>query len=92
MGACFYDCEFPLILTRQELKTKFDELQEQDRYENGHCYSGSIGMAQGLTIMDRVFPSTQEALNFLDTNCQKWGPAIAVRGPTTWVVGAVCAS
>jgi len=100
MGACYVDNfiedkETPI--SESQLQDIFQEDQETDRYENGHMYSGGIGMAEGLRIdHSKKFGSVQEAQDWVDKNADKWGPAIAVRveGPNDkgWYYGAICAS
>ena len=76
----------------------FQEEQEQDRYENGHCYSGGIGMAEGIRFLDdKKFGSVEEAEDWVVDQAQKWGPALAVRvihpdqSKCGWYYGAWCA-
>ncbi|MFW6122448.1 MAG: hypothetical protein ACOC80_16325 [Petrotogales bacterium] len=95
MGACYVG-KFVDTDSEAELKETFNDDQEIDRYENGHMYSGGIGMAEGLDIRrDRSFGSVSEARLWVDDHAQKWGPAIAVRveGPNEcgWYYGAICA-
>jgi|DEB0MinimDraft_3_1074331.scaffolds.fasta_scaffold10145_5 hypothetical protein len=82
--------------TVDKLKDAFEEAQEQDRYENGHLYSGGIGMARGLVITDEMFPSLTEAEDWLENNTLKWECAKAVKvkdgDSLYWVVGAICCS
>lgn len=81
--------------TRKEAETKFAMLQDQDRYENGHSYSGGIGMARGLAFASETFATKEAAEEWLVDNAEKWGPAIAVRSgdtPNAWIVGAWCSS
>lgn len=76
----------------------FAKLQGQDRYENGHSYSGGFGMADGLDFAEGAFHSEDDASEWLGENAQKWGPAIAVRALDDadkhigWFIGANCAS
>lgn len=100
MGVCYVDNfiedeETPL--SESDLQYAFRDSQEIDLYENGHCYSGGIGMAEGLQIVrDKKFGSFREANEWVEENAQKWGPALAVRveGPNDkgWYYGAICAS
>ena len=78
MGASFNTFKVPGTLTKSEVKVRFDEAQSQDRHENGHSYSGGIGMANGLVFIGKTFPDIQVAQDWLDENAQKWGPALAV--------------
>jgi len=97
MGACFEYME--LKGTKNEVFEKFEKVQTNDRYENGHCYSGGFGMAAGLKFKDRVAEvnSSESAEDWLDDNASKGGPALAVQlyitedGETVWGIGAWCA-
>jgi hypothetical protein len=98
MGASFQTMSLNGSLTRNEVRDHFAQAQDQDRYENGHSYSGGFGMARGLSFASKnTFESEQEAEWWLDKNCQKWEAAIAVeylneKRKTAWLIGAVCAS
>ena len=100
MGASF-DCRrvsVEQVPTSVELRRWFDEVQRADRHENGHSYSGSIGMASGLTVRSiATFDSIAEAEEWIDDHAEKWGPALAAqaldaKGRPWWVVGAWCSS
>ena len=97
MGANFVELRFPVFRTKQELTDRFIEAQEQDRYENGHSYSGGIGMARGLKILEDTYATEAKAYEFLVANCKKWEEAQAVRyldenKKWWWLVGARCSS
>lgn len=97
MGAQFNTLSLPATLSEAEVQTKFAEAQDQDRYENGHSYSGGLGMASGLIFKDQTFPNVIEAEAFLDATCVKWQEALAVKhqnidGTESYLIGAVCAS
>jgi hypothetical protein len=82
--------------TPAEVKAQFEDEQAQDRHENGHSYSGGFGMARGLVFPKTApFPGEETASAWLDENCQKWGPAVAVplmpASDNVWLIGAVCA-
>lgn len=77
----------------------FEEAQRRCRYENGHSYSGGIGMADGLKFLAWVFETKQEADDWLADHAEKWEAALAVRvapkDPTVepyWRIGAWCSS
>ena len=80
MGASFQRLTFDGKLTKKQLCDKFDEAQSQCRYENGHSYSGGIGMARGLEIHEeKRFPSLNDAEDWLSDHAAKWDAAKAVR-------------
>lgn len=98
MGAQF---QFETIAKpdRAEAEADFERLQDQDRYENGHSYSGGFGMATGIEFQDgQRFVSEDDAYEWLCDHTEKWGPAIAVQAIGTdgnqfgWFVGATCSS
>ena len=80
--------------TKKEITTRFEKDQERDRYENGHSYSGGIGMARGLTFIDLEVDTEEQATAWLDEHCVKWDNALAVKikGSDMWIVGAVCSA
>jgi hypothetical protein len=93
MGANFVTLNYEG--TKEQIAAKFHKDQDQDRYENGHSYSGGIGMATGLRFESTYEATTEdEATAWLDEHCHKWEEAIAVRlkGTDKWVVGAVCSA
>ncbi|SHG88081.1 hypothetical protein [Bradyrhizobium erythrophlei] len=97
MGANFETMTLDGKLDREAVKQKFAEAQDQDRYENGHSYSGGFGMASGLMfVAGDEFADAKSANDYLDANCRKWEEARAVRfkrgDKTHWMIGAICAS
>jgi hypothetical protein len=105
MGACFQEMIVPFRHQRKEIEKIFERVQDQDRYENGHSYSGGFGMATGLTfVMSRVFHDEAAARDWLQDNAQKWENALAVQFYTgsegdgsipeerKWLIGAWCSS
>jgi len=92
MGAAYN--EMKVRGSRAFVAETFERVQEQDRYENGHSYSGGFGMAEGLSFSPCTFSDEQMASTWLADNAQKWGPAIAVKvGSETdqlWMIGAWC--
>lgn len=100
MGAC--DAQL-IIRARnvKELKDRFETAQDECRHENGHSYSGGIGMANGLTILKPkkglIFLSQSEAANAAEKLAEKWGPAIAApymdqNGKHAYYIYAICSS
>jgi hypothetical protein len=96
MGAAFQTMEIPGSVKRDEVRTRFAEAQDQDRYENGHSYSGGFGQASGLSFPSMTFESRGSAYDWLVENCQKWADAKAVTfndadGKAQWLIAAWCA-
>ena len=81
MGAQYQEMRLHGDLATAEVQNKFQQAQEQDRYENGHIYSGGFGMATGLEFVagSRTFPRLEDASKWLQENAQKWRAALAVR-------------
>lgn len=77
MGANYISFNTP-IREKKDILSEFQQAQDQDRYENGHCYSGGIGMARGLKFLVSSFSSDQAADEWLVDHCQKWDAALAV--------------
>ena len=97
MGASFLTLTFPGDKTRNQVKADFDQAVDQSRYEDGHSYSGCIGMATGLIFEDKTFDDYAAAENFLSDACEKWEEARCVtflnkEKKATWLVAAMCAS
>jgi hypothetical protein len=96
MGAEFQEMVLVGTLTRNEVKEAFAKAQDEDRYENGHSYSGGFGMATGLSFADKTFDRDTDARAWLDENCNKWEDAKVVTflkdGVAHWMIGAWCSS
>jgi hypothetical protein len=103
MGASFTTVAFPRkrVPDATQLMGAFTEAQWLDRYQNGHSYSGSIGMANGLVVTKEVFNTREEAEVWLADNTYKWESAKAVvvvsgdffmEEGNYWLVGAWCSS
>ena len=68
-----------------------ENLIDDDRFENGHEYSGTIGMANGIQVFVHPKPLTEEQARvwifgewddasgqYKEGKAEKWGPAILV--------------
>lgn len=83
-------------MPRKAVREHFDEMQDRDRFENGHMYSGGFGMASGLMFADRPpFNDLYSAHDHVMDAAEKWGPAVAVQfraddGALRWFIGAWC--
>lgn len=97
MGASFRTMSLPGDTSDADVRKAFQKAQDQDRYENGHSYSGGFGMASGLILIsNEPHKSWQAACDHLDNRCQKWEEAIGVKfldddGKVRWLIGAWCA-
>jgi hypothetical protein len=97
MGANFCTLRYDGNLTKEQVIDRFESDQEQCRYENGHSYSGGIGMANGISFPGKEFETADEAYNWVDETAEKWEAALAVRykdseGKWFWFIGALCSS
>jgi hypothetical protein len=96
MGACFQTLIVPSV-SKLAVEVDFEAAQIQDRHDNGHSYSGGLGMAEGLEFKNETFETYQEAEAWLADNSQKWEAALAVKfkdknGKTKTLIGAWCSS
>ncbi len=93
MGAAF-SCRV-LEGTFQEAKTRFVEMQEQDKYENGHSYSGGIGMLVGVKNTCLTLNDRKSASQYIMEHAEKWESALAVQfheqDKILWLIGGWCA-
>ena len=70
-------------LDKKEISTQFNEMIQNDRYENGHSYSGTIGMKNGY-ILKKNFPSKEGVREYIEDTIDdndKWDPAFLVTYP-----------
>lgn len=79
MGACF-DSRTLKASDEKTMREKFAQMQEDSCTEYGNdTYAGHIGIARGLEVSSKAFKSSKEAHEYVESNAQKWGPAIAVK-------------
>ena len=97
MGGC-YQSETLKGETIEEIEKQWNEMVEDDLHENGHSYSGGIGMlGSGFEVQAQTFHTPKEADDFICENHDKWDGAWAVRVRTqeeniTLVIGGWCSS
>lgn len=83
-------------LGRERITEMWNAAVEESLYEDGHSYSGGIGMLEGpITWVDKNFSSYEEAEEYIDENHEKWDPAMAVSytrddGVKFWAIGGWC--
>ena len=97
MGAS-NDSRTYLTTDKAVIKKKWNEAVEDSLHEDGHSYSGCIGML-GTGIekwKDLQLPTQAEAQEYIDDNHDKWDGAMAVSfkegDKEGWVVGGWCSS
>lgn len=81
MGAC--DISFTLEgkKTKEEVKKRFRQQQQEDADYNGHQdgYSGDFQTVGSIKFIDKTFNSYNEAYNFCMNNAEKWNYVVAVK-------------
>jgi hypothetical protein len=98
MGASYIDLTYPGSMSEKDVRDKFASDQSNCRYENGHSYSGGIGMANGIKFTGRTFATQAEAETWTQDNAVKWEAAQCSRVRLEpddngfWYIGAWCAS
>lgn len=93
MGACL-DYRSYKTDDVEKAKKEFRADQETDLYENGHSYSGGIGMCEGVSNKVVKLDSEDEAIDYLDENAEKWSEALVVTyvrdGEPRVLIGGLC--
>ena len=65
--------------TKEAAEQRFLEDQKQSGYEDGHSYSGCIGvMPPGVEWTNKTFTSASEASDYIMQKHEKWEPAMGV--------------
>lgn len=80
----------------EKAKAEFVADQESDRYENGHSYSGGIGMLDGVSNKVETAEDFNEAQDWICENAEKWEEAKVVSfkdkdGNNLFMIGGWCA-
>jgi hypothetical protein len=88
MGSHFHTARFDGKLTKSELIKQYNALVDEERYEHGSgAYSGTFATLHGgLSILEKIFNSEQEASDHVEKNTDKWGSALAVQYKDVWEV------
>lgn len=97
MGASTSFRKYKADLGLTEIKRLWAEAVEQSLYEDGHSYSGEIGMlGSEVDSWNDLEYSEPDAYAFIEDRHQKWNPAIAVsylaKGVKYWLIGGWCSS
>lgn len=84
---------------RQRVLALYNASYEEACYMYGHGgYTGTIAESEGLRFGNHdVFANAEEAREWLDENCEKWGKTIAVQflsedGVPYWMFGGIYSS
>ena len=75
-----------------EVKNKWADAVERDLHENGHSYSGSIGMlGPSLDIVHCNVSTLEEAEDVIGDTHEKWSCGMAMEiKPNVWAIGGWC--
>ena len=79
---------------KEVVKAAFNSDVESCLYDNGHSYSGGIGMLGHIqTWLSTTFSDVNAATEYICNNQKKWDGAMAAQcSDGTWVVGGWCSS
>ena len=101
MGANTSFRTFPDSLGKDEIKRRWADAVDMSLHEDGHSYSGEIGML-GPKIAQWYEPAFEgadafnQADEFICEKHEKWRPAMAVayirNGIKMWLIGGWCSS
>lgn len=90
MGAINLDMKIKAT-TSSELKSKFRDICEQSRYENGSQYSGDWGMKHDVKVVSTSLTDENDIIEFLEKKADKWDDALAVKfNENEYIVVAIC--
>ena len=100
MGANFDARGYEGKYSFKEVISLFMDDIEESQWEDGHSYSGCIGMLDGIDKkISKVFDSHDDAYNYIEDNHQKWNGAWAAKFKDSddpsgfgWIVGGWCSS
>lgn len=96
MGASNSYRNFPDSLERSGIQKKWNEAVDDSLHEDGHSYSGEIGMlGKKIKWHDKEFASEDEASDFIDDKHEKGDDPMAVSyskedGSKWWLIGGWC--
>lgn len=80
--------------SKKKVVEHFESLQSLAAMESGNSYSGEINMAPGLDFHREVFESYDQALEFLESKCEKWENANACQfkenNKIFYMIAALC--
>jgi|TARA_B110001454_G_scaffold60380_1_gene59023 hypothetical protein len=92
MGGEFDVRVYSIDLTKSQVEDSFKGDQETSAYENGHRYSGCIGvMPFGIEWKSNMEDSV-EAEEFISSNHRKWDKAWGIKTESSYIVGGWCSS
>jgi hypothetical protein len=95
MGASYDGRNYDLNkMSMVEVKEQWNEAVESSLYEDGHEYSGGIGMlGKGFSISNFVAENEEEADHYIVEHHEKWNGAMGVKTKDEKIViGGWCSS
>jgi hypothetical protein len=98
MGASFETRVYPTSLGMAKIKEVWNNEVERSLYEDGHNYSGGIGMlGKGFDLKRKTFDDGHKAQEHILENQEKWDGAMACiyedEDGVEWVmIGGWCSS
>jgi hypothetical protein len=96
MGASTDYRVYKYDLGKEKVKKLFEADCQSDAYENGHSYSGTIGMLRTVGKWLDLNLDGYAAEAYIDEHHQKWDAAMAVSGTLKgikyWWIGGWCSS
>jgi len=99
MGASFDSREYRIagglsMENKRAIASKWKSDVESCLFENGHSYSGGIGMLGAeIDWRDKVFDSISDAEEWIQDNHEKWENGIGVKTKDGYIViGGWCSS
>jgi hypothetical protein len=92
MGASFASRRFT-DKSESAIEAEWEKAVKQSLHENGHSYSGDIGMFGNAAIVwnDKSFKTADDAYEYIEDNHKKWkapwGVSYEANGKKFWIVG-----
>ncbi len=78
--------------TREKVEAQYKEDQADSAYENGHSYSGCIGVMPPGIEWRTTKATTTEAEAYITEHHSKWDKAWGVECDDEYIVGGWCSS
>ncbi len=92
MGGEFDIRMYSVDLTKSQVEDSFKDDQETSAYENGHSYSGCIGVMPSGIEWKSPIEDNIEAEEFILNNHRKWDKAWGIKTESSYIVGGWCSS
>lgn len=92
MGAEF---NFEKLKAKDRLQAEREvaRMIRQAAWDFGHSgYTGTLAEVSGFVMTNEEFNTPKEAFDWLESNAEKWGPALGVKVGEDIYIGALCSS